>query len=91
MAIPIRNIHAKIAFLALSVVFLFIFPSTPCHAVNYEHVYDFYVHGENGWEGHNLYVSLTPSLYDYYGGRTGDSGLVVFVTPDAFRNVAEDI
>ncbi len=91
MVILIRKVHAKIAFLALSVAFLSLFASEPCFAVNYEHVYDFYVHSENGWEGHKLYVSLAPSLYDYYGGRIDDSGFAVFVTPDAFRNVAEDI
>jgi hypothetical protein len=91
MVILIRKVHAKIAFLALSVAFLSLFASEPCVAINYEHVYDFYVHGESGWEGHRLYVSLAPSLYDYYGGRIDDSGFAVFVTPDAFRNVAEDI
>ena len=44
---------------------------------------------------HTLYVSVPPSLYNYYSSKshfvTGDGDYVKFVTSDAFKPIAEDI
>lgn len=91
MTIMKEKNSVKIVLLFLSVLFLTLYQIGSCLADNYEHVYYFYIHTNSGWEGHKLYVSLTPSLYSYYGGKIGETGFALFVTPDAFRSVAEDI
>ncbi len=91
MATLTRKDHVKIVLIVSLLIFFPLFSTGSCLADNHEHVYDFYVHSEGSWEGHKLYVSLTPSLYDFYSGKIGETGFAVFVTPDAFRSIADDI
>src|SRR3990170_7417606 len=62
---------------------------------NYESTYSFTV--QNGYyrSDHTLYVSLPPSLKDYYQGKshtvTNEKNYAEFVTPDAVKSIAENI
>ena len=62
---------------------------------NYEASYTFTV--QNGFyqSDHVLYVSLLPSLKDYYSGRShtviNENDYPKFVTPDAVKSIAENI
>jgi hypothetical protein len=62
---------------------------------NYESTYTFAV--QNGYyrSDHTLYVSLPPSLKDYYQGKghtiTNEKDYAKFVTPDAVKSIAENI
>jgi hypothetical protein len=62
-------------------------------AVNYEQTYSFQV--QFGLLSQKLYVSVPPSLYDYYSAKTHriayDSEYAKLVTPDAFKPIAESI
>jgi hypothetical protein len=62
---------------------------------NYEASYTFTI--QNGFyqSDHVLYVSLLPSLKDYYSGRShtviNENDYPKFVTPDAVKSIAENI
>ena len=62
-------------------------------AVNYEQTYSFQV--QFGLLSQKLYVSVPPSLYDYYSAKAhriaDDSEYAKLVTPDAFKPIAESI
>jgi len=62
-------------------------------AVNYDQTYSFQV--QFGLLSQKLYVSVPPSLYDYYSAKThrlaDDSEYATLVTPDAFKPIAESI
>ena len=63
-------------------------------AVKEDHTftYDFYVPCGVSWERHILHVSIVPSLYEYYRGRSHDGdNPSQFVTPDAVLHVADDL
>ncbi len=64
-------------------------------ARNFNGSYSFYVHyGDFRFE-HKVFVSVSPSLYDYYHGENHSLGVNFnysrFVTPDAVRPIAESI
>lgn len=62
-------------------------------ASNYDRTYSFNV--QFGHDSHKLYISVLPSLYDYYHGKTHslsyDGDYSKFVTPIAFESIAESI
>ncbi len=62
-------------------------------AGNYDQTYSFQV--QFGLLSQKLYVSVPPSLYDYYNAKThrlaDDSEYAALVTPDAFKSIAENI
>jgi hypothetical protein len=62
-------------------------------AGNYDRTYSFQV--QFGLLSQKLYVSVPPSLYDYYRAKThslaDDSKYATLVTPDAFKSIAESI
>ncbi len=62
-------------------------------AANYDQTYSFQV--QFGLLSQKLYVSVPPSLYDYYHAKThslaDDSEYATLVTPDAFKPIAENI
>jgi hypothetical protein len=62
-------------------------------SVNYDQTYSFQV--QFGLLSQELYVSVPPSLYDYYHSKThsltDDNGYATLVTPDAFTFIAENI
>jgi hypothetical protein len=62
-------------------------------AGNYDQTYSFQV--QFGLLSQKLYVSVPPSLYDYYSAKThrlaDDSEYATLVTPDAFKPIAESI
>ncbi len=62
-------------------------------AANYDQTYTFQV--QFGLLSQKLYVSVPPSLYDYYHAKThslaDDSEYATLVTPDAFKPIAENI
>jgi hypothetical protein len=62
-------------------------------AGNYDQTYNFQV--QFGLLSQKLYVSVPPSLYDYYSAKThrlaDDSEYATLVTPDAFKPIAESI
>jgi hypothetical protein len=62
-------------------------------AANYDQTYNFQV--QFGLLSQKLYVSVPPSLYDYYSAKThrlaDDSEYATLVTPDAFKPIAESI
>jgi len=62
---------------------------------NYDRTYTFYI--QNGYYrfSHTLYISVPPSLHDYYRSKTHslnrDSDYSKFVTPNAVRPITESI
>jgi len=64
-------------------------------ASNYDRTYTFYVQYGYRQFSRRLYVSVPPSLYDYYSSRNHriyhDSDYSKFVTPDAVKSIAENI
>jgi hypothetical protein len=64
-------------------------------ASNYDRTYTFDVQYGYYRISHKLYVSVPPSLYDYYRDRShsmrGDGDYSKFVTPEVFKSVAESI
>jgi hypothetical protein len=62
-------------------------------AANYDQTYSFQV--QFGLLSQKLYVSVPPSLYNYYSAKThrlaDDSEYATLVTPDAFKPIAESI
>jgi len=62
---------------------------------NYERTFTFDVQYGYYQFSHKLYVSMPPSLYEYYHTRSHvirtDSNYAKFVTPDVFKSVAENI
>ncbi|UCF45361.1 MAG: hypothetical protein JSW44_01640 [Candidatus Bathyarchaeota archaeon] len=62
-------------------------------AGNYDQTYSFQV--QFGLLSQELYISVPPSLYDYYRAKTprlaDDSEYATLVTPDAFKSIAESI
>jgi hypothetical protein len=62
-------------------------------AANYDQTYNFQV--QFGLLSQKLYVSVPPSLYDYYHAKThrlaDDGEYATLVTPDAFKAIAESI
>jgi len=66
-------------------------------ASNYDHTYTFNVQYRNRFSqfSHKLYISVPPSLYDYYHSKShitySDGDYSKFVTPSAFESIAESI
>jgi hypothetical protein len=64
-------------------------------ASKYDRTYTFDVQYGTYRFTHKLYTSVPPSLYDYYHSRihrvAGDSDYAKFVTPSAFKSIAENI
>ena len=64
-------------------------------ASNYDRTYTFDVQYGYYRSSHTLYTSVPPSLYDYYRSKShiinGDSDYSKFVTPGAFKSIAESI
>jgi hypothetical protein len=64
-------------------------------ASNYERAYTFEVQYGYYRFSHKLYMSMPPSLYDYYYSKShvirGDSDYAKFVTPGVFKSIAENI
>jgi len=63
--------------------------------INYDRTYTFDVEHESYQSTYTLYTSVPPSLYDYYNSEThnvnGERDYARFVTPDAFRAIAENM
>ena len=61
----------------------------------YDRTYTLNVEHENHRSTYTLYVSVPPSLYDYYRGKThstnGEREYAKFVTPDAVQTIAKNI
>jgi hypothetical protein len=82
----------KIGILVISVLLmLLVIPNSL--ADNYARTYTFNV--QFGQDRHTLYVSVPPSLYDYYHGKTHslsyDWDYSRFVTPSVFESVADNL
>jgi hypothetical protein len=64
-------------------------------ASNYDHIYTFNVQYGYYQLSHKLYTSMPPSLYDYYHTKShimrSDGDYSKFVTPGAFKSIAENI
>jgi hypothetical protein len=64
-------------------------------ADNYDHMYTFSVQFGYYQLSHKLYVSIPPSLYDYYSAQShimrSDGDYSKFVTPSVFKSIAENI
>ncbi|MCJ7560520.1 Ig-like domain-containing protein [Candidatus Bathyarchaeota archaeon] len=64
-------------------------------ASNYDRTYTFDVQYGYYRLSHRLYTSVPPSLYEYYQSKShlinGDSDYSKFVTPGAFKSIAESI
>jgi hypothetical protein len=62
---------------------------------NYDRTYTLDVEHGSHRSTHTLYVSVPPSLYDYYRGKThsvnGEREYAKFVTPDAVKTIAKNI
>jgi hypothetical protein len=62
---------------------------------NYDRTYTLDVEHGNHRSTYTLYVSVPPSLYDYYRGEThyanGEREYAKFVTPNAVKTIAENI
>jgi hypothetical protein len=74
-------------------ILLLVFITPNSFAGNYDQTYSFQV--QFGFLSQKLYVSVPPSLYDYYRAKTprlaDDSEYATLVTPDAFKSIAESI
>jgi hypothetical protein len=85
----------KTIILIVSVLLLVFIMPTYSFASNYDRCYSFYVKYEYHLFGHRLYISVPPSLYDYYSSKSHrlylDSDYSKFVTPDAVKSIAESI
>jgi hypothetical protein len=61
----------------------------------YDRTFTLNVEPENHRSVYTLYVTVPPSLYDYYRGKThntkGEREYAKFVTPDAVKNIAKNI
>jgi hypothetical protein len=83
--------YQKAIVLLIGILLLFIAPTAI--AANYEKTNTF--QAQYGINNQKLYVSITPSLYDYYGNMShtvnGDSDYAKFVTPQAVEPIAESI
>ncbi|MGB9854544.1 MAG: hypothetical protein ACPLRY_07060 [Candidatus Bathyarchaeales archaeon] len=64
-------------------------------ASNCNYVYTFHVTNGYLWFSHKLYISVPPSLYNYYHSKDnnlyGTNDYSKFITPDAVRPIAENI
>jgi hypothetical protein len=84
--------HQKTGVLLLSILLLVLITPNAL-ASNYDQTYSFQV--QFGLLSQKLYVSVPPSLYDYYSAKThrlaDDSEYATLVTPDAFQPIAESI
>ena len=74
-------------------ILLLVFITPASFADNYDQTFSFQV--QFGLLSQKLYVSVPPSLYDYYHAKThslaDDSKYATLVTPDAFKPIAESI
>jgi len=84
--------YHKTGILLISILLL-VFITHVSFAGNYDQTYSFQV--QFGLFSQKLYVSVPPSLYDYYHAKThrlaDDSDYTTLVTPDAFKSIAENI
>ena len=73
---------------------LIIIPN-PVSSSNHEYTYTFHVTNGYLWFSHKLYISVAPSLYDYYHSKDhtlyGANDYSKFITPDAVIPIAENI
>ena len=74
-------------------ILLLVFITPNSFAGNYDQTYSFQV--QFGRLSQKLYVSVPPSLYDYYHSEShimrGDGDYAKFVTPSVFKSIAENI
>ena len=81
------------AIILLIGILLLVFITPTSIAANYEKTNTF--QAQYGILNQKLYVSVPPSLYDYYGNMShtvnGDSDYAKFVTPQAVEPIAESI
>jgi hypothetical protein len=74
-------------------ILLLVFVTPNSLAVNYDQTYSFQV--QFGLLSQKLYVSVPPSLYDYYHSEShvmrGDGDYAKFVTPSVFKSIAGNI
>jgi hypothetical protein len=82
----------KTSILVISILLMvFIIPYS--FASDYDRTYSSNV--QFGQDSHQLYISVAPSLYNYYRGKTHsisyDDDYSKFVTPDAVRSIAVNI
>lgn len=72
-----------------------VFGADYSYTSNYDRTYTFDVQYGYYRFSHKLYVSVPPSLYDYYHNRNhfmrGDGDYSKFVTPEVYKSVAESI
>ncbi len=84
--------YQKVSIL-LSIILLMLFVTPTSMAVNYQKTNPFQV--QYGVSNQKLYVSATPSLYNYYSNMShtvsNDSDYANFVTPQAVESIAENI
>jgi hypothetical protein len=85
----------KTIVLIVSVLLLVFIMPTYSFASNYDCTYTFYVQYGYPEFGHILYISVPPSVYDYYSSKSHriyrESDYSKFVTPDAVKSIAENI
>ena len=85
----------KTIILIVSVLLLTFIIPTYSFASNYDRTYSFYVQSGYRRFSHRLYISVPPSLCDYYRSKSHslsrDSDYSKFVTPNAVRSIAESI
>ena len=85
----------KTIILIVSVLLPFFIIPTYSFAGNYGRTYTFHVQFGYLKFSHKLYISVPPSLYDYYSGVSHrihhGSHFSKFVTPDAVKSIAENI
>ena len=85
----------KTVILIISILLLVFITPVYSSASNCDRTYAFYVQYGYRRFGHKLYVSVPPSLYDYYSSKThrvsSEGGYSKFVTPNAVKSIAESI
>jgi hypothetical protein len=85
--------YQKTGILLLISILLLVLITPKALASNYDQTYNFQL--QFGLLSQKLYVSVPPSLYDYYSTKThrlaDDSEYAKLVTPDAFKPIAESI
>lgn len=93
-AVKTKTLALGILLLLISISYLpyFIKAEPPFIAENYESIYTIF---QTGSLVQKLYVSITPSLYDYYKGRSHGLYDVTsynkFITPEAVKPIAEEL
>ena len=77
----------------VSFMLLLNFPAS-CFSSNFQQTYTFHTMIGNNENSHNLFISIPPSLYEYYQKMSHGLGIdsySKFVTPNVFVSIAENI